>query len=209
MSSNYVRQFWFDVGQSYQRFCTSRIGYENEKINCTVNYINTVTSIMYVVNQLNLKDFHKYSINLMATKKQGLFVITSSDINFVTHAESKGGVHLLLPGTDRCFWVPFYRKLRLNEREITLKCENDLATFSLIPNEEFDHFLSSFGEVIDKTRFSFYENDKSLGPDFKTGIKNGMRSAILRLEGHIPFQNKASFHEGKIVFKVQYRDINI
>jgi hypothetical protein len=36
-----------------------------------------------------------------------------------------------------------------------------------------------------------------------------MRSTILRLEGHIPFQNKASFHEGKIVFKVNYRDINI
>jgi hypothetical protein len=36
-----------------------------------------------------------------------------------------------------------------------------------------------------------------------------MRSAILRLKEHIPFQNKTSFHEGKIVFKVHYRDINI
>jgi hypothetical protein len=79
----------------------------------------------------------------------------------------------------------------------------------LIPNEEFDRFLSLFGEVIDKIEFKFYENDESQGPEFKTGIRNGMRSAILRLEGHIPFQNKASFHEGKIVFKVHYRDINI
>jgi hypothetical protein len=79
----------------------------------------------------------------------------------------------------------------------------------LIPNEDFDRFLSSFGEVIDKTECGFYDNDKDLGPDFKTGIKNGMRSAILRLEKHIPFKNKTSFHEGKIVFKVYYRDINI
>jgi hypothetical protein len=36
-----------------------------------------------------------------------------------------------------------------------------------------------------------------------------MRSAILRLEKHILFQNKTSFHEGKIVFKVHYRRISI
>jgi hypothetical protein len=170
MSSPYVRQFWFDVGQSYQRFCTSRIGSETKKVNCTFQYINTVTSIIDVANQLNLKGYHKYSINLTTTLKQGLFVITTNDMEFVEQTQKAGGVHLLLPGTDRCFWVPFHRKMRLNERRITIKCEKDLATFSLIPNEDFDNFLNSFGAVVDKTEFGYYENDKKLGPDFKTGI---------------------------------------
>jgi hypothetical protein len=84
-----------------------------------------------------------------------------------------------------------------------------LALFSLIPNKDFDCFLSLFGEIIDRTEFGFYDNDKNLGLDFKTGIRNGMRSAILCVEQHIPFKNKISFREEKIVFKVHYRDIKI
>jgi hypothetical protein len=156
MSYPYVRQFWFDIGQSYQRFCTYRIGSETKKINCTLKYIDTVTSIMYVANQLNLKGFHKYSINLITASKQGLFFIMTNDMDFVQLAQKTGGVHLLLPGMDKCFWVPFHRKLRLNERKITIKCENNLATFSLIPNEEFYRFFSSLGKVIDKTEFRFF-----------------------------------------------------
>jgi hypothetical protein len=170
MSSPYVRQFWLDVGQSYQRFCTSRIGSETKKINCTFHYINRVTSIMYVANQLNLKGYHKYSINLTTTSKQGLFVITTNDIEFVEQAKKTGGIYLLLPEMTTCFWVPFHQKLWLNERQVTIKCETDLATFSLIPYKYFDCFLSSFGEVIDRTEFGFYDNGKNLGLDFKTGI---------------------------------------
>jgi hypothetical protein len=164
---------------------------------------------MYVANQLNLKGFHKYSINLTTASKQGLFVITTNDMDFVQQAQKTGGVHLLLPGTDRCFWVPFLQKLRLNERQITIKCEKNLATFSLIPNENFDNFLNSLGAVVDKTEFGYYKNDKKLSPDFKTGIKNGTRNAIVRLEQHLPFKSKISFGEEKVSFAISYRDIEI
>jgi hypothetical protein len=164
---------------------------------------------MYVVNQLKLQSFQPCSINLTTTKKQGLFAITSSDINFVKHAETKGGVHLLLPGTDRCFWVPLHQKLRLNERQITIKCEKDLATFSLIPNADFDNFLNSFGTMIDGTEFGYYKNDEKLSLDFKTGIRNGTRNAIIRLEQHLPFKSKISFCEERISFAISYRDIEI
>jgi uncharacterized protein YcgL (UPF0745 family) len=194
MSKAYVREFWLDVAQSYQHFCSSTFGFETETKNITYSYINRLTSLMYVVNQLKLQIFQPCSINLMTTKKQGLFVITSSDINFVKHAETKRGVHLLLPGTDRCFWVPLYQKLRLNERQITIKCEKDLATL-LIPNANFDNFLNSFGTIINGTEFGYYKNDKKLSPDFKTGIQNRTRNAIIRLEQHLPFKSEISFCE--------------
>jgi hypothetical protein len=130
-------------------------------------------------------------------------------MDFVQQAQKTGGVHLLLPGTNRCFRVPFHRKLRLTEREITIKCEKDLATFSLIPNEDFDNFLNSFSSIIDKIEFGYYKNDKKLGPDFKTRIQNGARNAILRLDKHIPFRSKISFGEEKISFAISYRDIEI
>jgi hypothetical protein len=80
---------------------------------------------MYIANQLNLKGFHKYSINLTTTLKQGLFVIMTNDMEFIEQAQKTGGIYLLLPETTTCFWVPFHRKLRLNERQVTIKCEND------------------------------------------------------------------------------------
>jgi hypothetical protein len=204
MSTPYLREFWLDVAQSYQRFCTT-----SETKNITYNYTKQLTSLMYIVNQLKLQSFQQYSINLTTTKKQGLFVITTSDIHFVKHAKKTGDIHLLLPGSDKCFWVPLHRKLQLNERQIMIKCEKDLAQFTLMTNTAIDNFLNSFWEIIDKTEFGFYENDKNLGSDFKTGIKNRTRSAILRLEQQIPFKNKISFGEGEIAFKVHYCDITI
>jgi hypothetical protein len=54
MSSTYVREFWLDVVQSYQRFCSSTSGFETGTKTTTYSYINKLTSLMYVVNQLKL-----------------------------------------------------------------------------------------------------------------------------------------------------------
>ena len=48
-----------------------------------------------------------------------------------------------------------------------------------------------------------------MGPDFKTGIRNGTRHAIVRLEQHLPFKSKISFGEEKISFAISYREIEI
>jgi hypothetical protein len=59
-----------------------------------------------------------------------------------------------------------------------------------MPNIDFDNFLNSFGTIVDRTEFGYYENDQKMGPDFKTGIQNGTRHAIVRLDQHLPFKSK-------------------
>jgi hypothetical protein len=84
-----------------------------------------------------------------------------------------------------------------------------LAISYQIPNKDFDDFLGSFGTIIDGTQFGYYQNDKKMGPDFKTEIQNGTRHAIVRLEQHLPFKSKISFGEEKISFAISYRKIEI